>query len=205
MKDKTIEEIESSFEILETLITKFVKDEERRDKLCEIFSGEFGKNFMMAPASSKEEYHSSYVGGLFDHTVWVISNIQKLNKELSLGLDPESAFVAALLHDAGKAMSADLSGPLYVLAEEWKAKRGQRFDIVKSPYFTTRDRTLFFIQFFGFRLTQEEFQAIMLNDGYVMEGNRSYAMKECPLAFWLSVADSWAAREEKEAKTSEKS
>lgn len=205
MKDKTAEEIESSGEMLEALIEHYIKDEDRKNAIYGMLSGDFITSFLTAPASSKDEYHNSYIGGLFDHTLGVMLKLQGLNQKMELGFSEESVFIVSLLHDIGKAMSADLSGPYYIPSEEWKARKGQRFEVVLDPYFTTRDRTLFLLQHFGIKLTWEEYQAIMLNDGYTLEGNRSYAMKESPLAFWLSVADSWAAREEKQAKEPEKS
>lgn len=197
MKDKTVEQIEQDAELLHALIEKFVPDGERKDALIEMFSSDVGMSFFTAPASSKEEYHNSYQGGLFDHSINVLMNLQKLNEAMQLGYSDEEIFISAILHDFGKAISADLKTPFYIPAEEWKQKKGQRFDHAQQPYMVTRDRTMFVLQHFGVKLSIAEYQAIMLNDGYILEGNRSYCMKEEPLAFWLLVSDHWSAKREK--------
>ena len=59
-------------------------------------------------------------------------------------------------------------------------------------------RSIFMLQHFGVKLTQDETLAITLNDGFYLEANKNYCLKEPRLATCIFTADYIATVEEKE-------
>lgn len=197
-EEEVAKKVEEDAKLLNQMIEEFVKDQEKKESLLKMFN-EISWLYLSAPGSSQTRFHDSYHGGLFEHSVLVFENLVKLNKTFELGFTSESMVIVALLHDFGKAVAPDLKSPHYKLADDWKRKRGINFEYDFSKgFFTNRDRTMFALQYFGIKLTPEEYQAILLNDGLILDENRGYSMKEYPLAFWTQVADNWSARQSKE-------
>lgn len=199
MKQKEIDKIEELVKEnstkLTNLIEEFVKTEEKKEALGRLFDGDIAWLYLSAPASSREKYHNAFFGGLFEHSMNVFQNLAKANKAWDLGFSDESMFIVALLHDLGKACTPDLKSPHYIEAKEWLQNKGINFDYDYSKgYFTNRDRTMFVLQHFGVKLSPEEYSAILLNDGLILDANKAYSMKEYDLAWWTQVADCWAAK-----------
>lgn len=199
-EEKLVKLLEKNAETLEVLLNEIVKDEEKKESILNLFD-DLSTNFLISPASSRDSYHNSFYGGLYEHSLNVYKNLRKANEAFELGFTDQEMFVVALLHDFGKCVTANLKDPHYKDSEAWKKKKlGQGFEYdYADGYFTNRDRTMFVLQHYKVQLTKQEYQAILLNDGLAMDANRAYSMKEFPLAFWTQVADNWAAREEEKA------
>ena len=58
------------------------------------------RDFFTAPASTR--YHGCYPGGLCDHTVNVILEMQELNDFYKLEVDDDDIVIAGLCHDLCK-------------------------------------------------------------------------------------------------------
>lgn len=199
-EDEKLKEIQERLELLAELVMTYASGE-RQERIMDMFD-EIGVFFVSAPASSRKEYHNAFFGGLFDHSLNVWANLKKANKAFNLGFSDETMFTVSLLHDIGKCVDSSLKEPNYVSAPKWQQEKNGKmyeFNTSSGGYYTNRDRTMFILQYFNIKLSHEEYQAILLNDGPNMEANRAYSMKECDLAFWVQVADNWAARLEKGA------
>lgn len=192
--------IKQNIEKIDKIIDVFC--DKRKEKVKEVFE-KIGMFYFSAPASSKEEYHYSFPGGLAAHSINVFKNLMKLNDTFQMGFDTESMVVCSLFHDLGKCCNSDLSGPFYKeQTEKWrKEKLGQNYEFdYGSVYFPTHQRTMIVLQSLGFQLKPEEYQAILLNDGQYIDENKSYRQKETDLALFIHMADMISSRKEKEEK-----
>ena len=159
-------------------------DGEREEGLLKLYTT-YADRIATSPASGKINYHSCYTGGYVQHVLNVIEYTNKVSKMWkSIGgrdtyTDEELNF-SALNHDLGKI--GDLNYEYYVQTDEqWKIKRGQLYDFhPQLPYMAVPDRSLFWLQHFGVKITHTEYLGIKLHDGLYEEGNKSYYMTYDP-------------------------
>jgi hypothetical protein len=154
--------------------------------------------FYLAPASSREEYHGCYPGGLCDHSLRVAKNLKTLADALKPSFyQKEQLVFLGLLHDLGKV--GDVDHPLYLPnPSEWHRKKGMLYETNKSLlYMPTCDRTMYLLQKFGILVEAEEYIALRISDGPYEKSNEKYNMKEPDLAVLLHMADRWACTQEK--------
>lgn len=171
--------------------------EDRAKELVSLIEN-IGEVYFTAPASSKESYHSCYPGGLAEHNLNVLQNLVKLNETFDLGFKDESICVVSLLHDIGKTKNTSLDDYYQATEEKWKIERGEKYQGVQGEvYMPTHQRSVWLCQQFGFKLSAEEYQAVLLNDGQHVNENKVYSMKECDLAIALHMADMLALMQEK--------
>lgn len=194
------EEITSNFEKFRSFMEKLGDRSEAALRLVD----SLGERLAMCPASSRKEYHHAIAGGLVDHSLRVLSNALKLSKTFGWNIPKESLIVSCLLHDIGKCGLVDDNGEVidyYVPQDsDWhREKLGEMYKKNKEmPYMTTRDRSIHTCQRFGLKLTRDEYLAILLNDGFVLEENRPYCMKIEPLVFVVMTADYISSMQEKD-------
>lgn len=159
-------------------------------------------DFFTAPASAK--YHSSYCGGLLDHSLNVYMRLKDTYfsevERNSTPLDDQqkraiedSIVISALLHDVCKANfyvwgSRNVKDPQ---TGQWKAVPWITYD-EKMPYGNHGDKSVFLIERY-IRLTITEAFAIRFHMGeYSTDKNTSLAFTRYPLAFLLHRADETA-------------
>lgn len=155
---------------------------------------ELDERLCLCPASSKTDYHGAFPGGLIDHSLRVLNNLAALNKTYDWKLPKESMIIAALFHDIGKVglPGKGSENDFYVdQSDSWRRdKLGEVYKYNNDlTYLTTPDRSIFVMQHYGVRLTADEFLAIKLNDGFVVQDNKPYCLKISPLVFGLQTAD----------------
>jgi hypothetical protein len=156
-----------------------------------------GTRLAMTPASSRTQYHAAWAGGLVEHSLNVCKLALKLNEVYGGKCSQESLVISSLFHDLGKV--GDLEQDLYLDQDsDWHRERGEvyklNYDIQKMP---TSHRSVYLLQAFGIRLSEDEWIAIMLNDGQYFEGNSYYSMHEPTLALIVHHADRMACDSEK--------
>jgi hypothetical protein len=163
------------------------------------------ENYFTAPASSKDSFHNSFPSGLAEHNLNVLSNLIALNEAGEMEFTDEDMCVVALLHDIGKVVNTD-GTPFYVpQTEQWKQDRGENYEYdYGSVYFPTNLRTMFVIQNAGFKLTPTQYQAILLNDGMYLDGNKVFMYRQTPLSILLHQADHLASMKEKKKEKADK-
>lgn len=170
----------------------------RHEKVKAMFEA-IGKEFFTAPASSREDFHGCFPGGLCDHSLRVAGTLRTLAETLAPGKFPKEQLIfVGLMHDLGKI--GDGERPLYVPnPSDWHRKNGMLYVTNKSlPYMPVCDRTMFLLQKFGIVLTDEEYTAIRISDGPYEKSNEKYGMKEPDLALLLHFSDRWACQQEKQ-------
>jgi hypothetical protein len=148
----------------------------------------------LCPASSKASFHNAFPGGLVKHSLHVLNNVIVLNKAYEWNLPKESMIIAALFHDIGKVgLPGKGSENDYYVEQTDSWRRDKLGELYKHndniTYLTTADRSVFVLQHYGVRLTVDEWLAIKLNDGFSVQENKVYSLKEPPLVFAVQTAD----------------
>ena len=172
--------------------------EPRRTQVLKMLEGDIGSMYFTAPASSREEFHDCFPGGLVHHSLGVVSNLWRLVKDLCPDRWPKHklAFVG-LFHDFGKIGDGTLERYL-PNPSDWHRERGMLYKINdEMRWMPTSEGGLFILQDHDIKLDWEEWLAIRLNDGQYVEENRPYAMKEPKLALLVHWADMWDTQKEK--------
>lgn len=175
------------------------KTGDRADQICAMIDA-LEERLIVCPASSKQEHHNAFPGGLVDHSLGVFTNAVKLTKVVtSEKVSSESLVIVCLLHDLGKV--GDHEHDYYVRqTNKWRIDNlGEEYTVNKDlQYMTVPDRSLFLCQHFGVKLKREEFIAIKIHDGQFAPENAPYKFKEPVIADIVHMADYLAAKQEKE-------
>lgn len=194
IEELTPEEIEQNW----TQFCKFLDKLGDRSDAARALVDDLDERLCLCPASSRIDYHNCFAGGLVDHSLRVLSNAVKLCKTFGWQVPTDSLIIGCLFHDLGKVgdhesdyyVPNDSSWHIETLGALYKTNE-------KVKFMTVPDRGVFLCAHYGLKLTQDEFLAIMLNDGMYHEANRPYAMKEPLLAFIVHQADVIATKQEK--------
>lgn len=152
----------------------------------------------ICPASSRKDFHNAFAGGLVDHSLRVLGNALKLTKAFGWTIPKDSLIIGCLFHDLGKV--GDVENDLYVpQTDGYKVEKfGEEYMYNKNMQFmSVSDRGIFLCQHFGLKLTIDESLAIRLNDGFVVQENKQYCLKEPLLSHVVMTADYVATMQEK--------
>ncbi len=163
----------------------------------------FGLQFYHCPASTSEDRHCCYPGGLVVHSLNVFSILLNLVNQIDsevIGnekITRDDCIICGLFHDLGKVGEPNI--PYYVDNEnQWWRSKGKLYETNKNLLFidsAVRSITTLFRN--GIELTQMQIQAILCHDGQYVEGNKEYQHKETTFALLLHHADMLACHKEK--------
>lgn len=148
-----------NIELFKKLITEKVANSNKRTQLLLLVS-KMEESLLVAPASTRTEYHGAYPGGLVEHCLNVVKNMGSLNKTYGVNLLPEEIVVTGLFHDIGKAGTERFE---YYLPKnsDWHNKQGIMYEInpvcINMP---VSIRSLYLLQNFGVTLSENEHYAI---------------------------------------------
>jgi hypothetical protein len=162
-----------------------------------------GERLALCPASSKKDYHLAIPGGLVDHSLRVLRNAISYSKAFDWNLSKDSLIISCLFHDIGKVGLPENDGSFsdYYLPQDsdWhRDKLGEMYKYNKEmTSMKTPQRSVFICQHYGLHLKTDEYLAILLNDGFILEENKSYCLKEPLLAHVVMTADYISTRQEK--------
>lgn len=187
------EEIEANFNKFRSLCAKIG---DRSEAALSLVDG-LGTRLALCPASAKKDFHNAFPGGLVEHSLRVLKNAMTLSKAFGWDIPRDSLIIGALFHDLGKV--GDENNDYYVDAEDWrKDKMGEMYTYNKDlDYMTVPDRGVYLCQHFGLKLSRDETLAIKLNDGWVVQENKAYCLKEPLLAHLIMTADYVSTMQEK--------
>lgn len=175
------------------IYNKYIK-REGADKLLDYL---LSSDFFTAPASAK--FHSSYEGGLCDHSVNVYDCLKsyleapRTKEIIEMEYSDESIAIVSLLHDLCK-VGIYKKGFRNVKDEKGAWQRVDTFEYDDQLPYGHGEKSVYIISGF-MRLTREEAFAIRYHMGYSSTEdprNVSKAFEMFPLAFALSTADSEA-------------
>jgi hypothetical protein len=168
---------------------------EGADKLLEYLTSP-ASDFFVAPASAR--FHSSYEGGLVDHSINVYECLKYYlesdrAKEFGFEYTDESIAIVSLLHDLCK-VNVYKKGFRNVKDEKGAWQRVDTFEFDDKLPYGHGEKSVYIISGY-MKLTREEAFAIRYHMGYSSTEdprNISTAFEMFPLAFALSTADSEA-------------
>ncbi len=169
---------------------------EGADKLLEYLLSP-ASDFFVAPASAR--FHSSYEGGLVDHSLNVYDCLRsylesdRVKEQFGFEYSEESIAIVALLHDLCK-VKVYKKGFRNVKDEKGVWQRVDTFEYDDQLPYGHGEKSVYIISGY-MRLTREEAFAIRYHMGYSSTEdprNVSAAFEAFPLAFALSTADSEA-------------
>lgn len=186
----TPEEIEQNWQKFASLCEKTGDRAPAIAKMLE----DLDERLCLCPASAKASFHNAFPGGLVEHSLRVLNNVVALNKTYGFNLPKESMIISALFHDIGKVgLPGKGSENDYYIEQTDSWRRDKLGEVYKYnddlKYLSTPDRSVFILQHYGVRLTADEWLAIKLNDGFVVQENKAYCLKESPLVFAVQTAD----------------
>jgi hypothetical protein len=173
---------------------------EGADKLLEYLLSP-ASDFFTAPASAR--FHSSYEGGLCDHSINVYECLKsylesdRVKETFGFEYSDESIAIVALLHDLCK-VNIYKKGFRNVKDERGAWQRVDTFEYDDKLPYGHGEKSVYIISGY-MKLTREEAFAIRYHMGYTEGGseqnknNVSRAFEMFPLSFALHIADSEAA------------
>lgn len=182
---------EKFIEIYKNNITR-----EGADKLLEYLLSP-SSDFFVAPASAR--FHSSYEGGLCDHSINVYECLksylesERTRETFGFEYSDESIAIVSLLHDLCK-VNVYKKGFRNVKDEKGMWQRIDTFEFDDKMPYGHGEKSVYIISGY-MKLTREEAFAIRYHMGYSSTEdprNISTAFEMYPLAFALSTADSEA-------------
>jgi hypothetical protein len=177
------------------IYTKNIK-REGADKLLEYLTSP-ASDFFTAPASAR--FHSSYEGGLVDHSINVYECLKSYldsdrAKDFGFEYSEESIAIVSLLHDLCK-VNVYKKGFRNVKDEKGVWQRVDSFEFDDRLPYGHGEKSVYIISGY-MKLTREEAFAIRYHMGYSSPTedprNVSASFEMFPLAFALSTADSEA-------------
>lgn len=178
MKQMTEKEILSNWQKFIAIVDKEFSGD-RKDKIVKMVDF-FQDRMILAPASSKEHYHSSYPGGYIQHVL----NVYNISISLSSVWDLFSKYkdynneeisLVALFHDIGKL--GDEQNEFYQPQDnDWRRNNLGEIYKINSNLINMNgaDRSLYLLQKFGILLTQNEWISIKIHEGLYEDGNEQY-------------------------------
>jgi len=201
----TAEELVENYEKFRKLINKTFEGA-RLEALNKMYD-HFEERMIYTPASSVEHYHNAFPGGYIDHVLRVTRNALKVyDMWQDLGMimeefDKETLIFIALHHDLGKLGTPEMD--YYIKNDsEWHVKnQGKIYKTnPKIHWMNLNDRTMYNLQYFGVKYTEEELIGMKLTDGLYDENNKEYYIKynnddrlKTSLPFIMHTADQMAA------------
>lgn len=174
----TAEELHENYTLFQVYISTYISSP-RKEQLLEFYK-EREDILVLAPASSREAYHSAFPGGYVDHVNRVIKasldlyDLWNSYRKIDTFTKEELVF-AAINHDLGKLGVGDK--PSYIPNDsDWHVKnQGQIYKVnPELPFFTVPDRSIFVLQQAGIPFSENEYLGIKLHDGLYDEINKPY-------------------------------
>lgn len=147
--------------------------EKNNSKAIEALLNELGDRLLVTPLSVK-----SSPGSLIDHNLKCLKVCSSINKKFHLGISEHSMILVNLFRNVG--MVGSLDGDLLLVAPEWLQKKGTHYQYNNDIIFMQpHDRSLFLLQHYGVKMSEEEVVAILASNG----SNQEYKFGDPPLSF----------------------
>jgi len=141
---------------------KYFDTATKLDFMTDELMGYLGENFIGAPASTMENLHNAFEGGLIDHLLTVASYAVKFNNALPEDekVNLNSLLKVCLLHQIGK---ANLYTPC---TSDWHRKnQGKMYEFnVDLVSMKVSDRSIYYALSHGIKFTEEEYVAMVNYD-----------------------------------------
>jgi hypothetical protein len=178
MSNPETNKLVSNIETFKQLIK--VKAPSRSEKLLQLVEA-IEENLIVAPSSTRTEYHGAFPGGLVSTSLAVVKTMGALNKTYEAGLEAESIVVTGLFYDIGK--SGLTEDPYYLpKMSDWHRQQGIMYEVNdKLIPMSVANRSLYALQTFGIWLSAEEHYAISSIKDRFRFGEESLAITHEPM------------------------
>lgn len=185
-------EILTQYNSIKGLAINQCTDNDQKEELIKLFDYVDNETeFLTSPASTR--YHMSEKHGLLFHSVSVAKILLKLKRVLSPDISDTSCILVGLYHDLGKHNQYTMKEATpKQIQYGYPGSIVYRDDIVNMSH---AHRSLYIISKL-YKLSEEEAQAILYHDGFLLAGNDIVAHRECDLTILLHYADYWSCRHE---------
>jgi len=126
---------------------------------------ELGERICLAPANSNNKQYGCYPGGIVVTSTKLAKAMQALNEFHGTPVDIKSIYKVGLLHDIGRLGTIESDWLLPQDSDWHREKLGNEFKInFDLPKLTHLQRTLFLLNHFQVKLTEEEYFAFVSLD-----------------------------------------
>lgn len=202
-------QIEQNWDTLIKLIeNNFVGD--RKENLLKMYK-HFEGRMMFAPASSKEHFHNAFPGGYVDHVLNITNAVEKVyglweDLGANINFTHEELIFATIHHDLGKVGSPDEDYYIPNTSDWHRKNQGKIY--TPNPqlqYMNVADRSMWLLQHFNIKVSENELLGIKLADGMYDESNKSYYISFSPdfelktnLPYIIHQADMMASKIERD-------
>ncbi len=143
-----------------TSYTKLIDRINRGEGLQQMME-ELGERLLMCPAEPRNDSPGCEPGGLVHQAITIAKGMKRINDTFEMGASTESILIVGLLHEIGKV--GNLDEPYFVPEEEsWRREKLGAFykPNERLGRMTIPERSLFLLNHYGVKLTEEEFMAI---------------------------------------------
>ena len=124
-----------------------------------------GERICIAPANSNNKQYGCYPGGIVVTSTKLAKAMQALNEFHGNPVDIKSVYKIGLLHDVGRLGTIEADWLLPQDSDWHREKLGNEFKVnFDLPKLTHLQRTLFLLNHFQVKLTEEEFFALVSLD-----------------------------------------
>ena len=139
--------------------------ERLEDKNINNMLEEIGERICLAPANSNNKQYGCYPGGIVVTSTKLAKAMQALNEFHGKPVDIKSVYKIGLLHDIGRIGTMTQDWLLPQDSDWHREKLGNEFKInFDLPKMTHLQRTMFLLNQFQIKLTEEEFAALVSLD-----------------------------------------
>lgn len=148
-----------NIETFKRVVSEKITDPSRKTGLLGLVD-KIEETLILAPASTRIDYHGAFPGGLVDQSLKVLKTMSALNRAYEANLSTEGLVITGLFHDIGKC--GTLERPYYLpKSSDWHNKQGIMYeinpDLVNMPVSL---RSLYLLQSAGVKLSADEHYAI---------------------------------------------
>lgn len=122
---------------------------------------DLGERMILCPAEPRNDSPGCEPGGLIQQAITIAKGMKRLNDTFEMGATTDSILLVGLFHEIGKVGS--LEEPYFVPEEEsWRREKLGAFykPNERLGRMTIPERSLFLLNHYGVKLTEEEFMAI---------------------------------------------
>lgn len=135
------------------------------DQNISILLEKLGERICIAPANSNNKQYGCYPGGIVVTSIKIAKAMQALNDFHGTPVDIKSVYKVGLLHDIGRLGTIESDWLLPQDSDWHREKLGNEFKInFDLPKLTHLQRTLFILNHFQVKLTEEEYFALVSLD-----------------------------------------
>ena len=156
------EQIKKNYEKYVNFCRKYLNDDNK--DAFERFIEDFGEKLIMCPASQRDAYHSSFPGGLVLHSINVLNMFTHTFIKNPSESELKTLVTISLLHDIGKL--GTLEEDYYIESfDKWR-----NYTINENlKSLSAAHRTIQILNNYGFKLTDDEFTAILNSYLFIKE------------------------------------